>query len=409
MSPDRRSSSHVRRITVHLFLAAALWTPHAVTADPSSATLDPAISEQIRGLVGQVLDRAPGTRSSAPATAFAGIAWESEAGMPCGTSALGMRLDAEVDRALRDRGALVDGGIQGKGVLGTVLRGTYQVLKTGVRLSLSVLDAQTGRVVSEGHRILRPSAWPSVMEAALPPGAAEARALATLLHDAVDATPTEFGLQIATARGANAAYFAGESLVVEVAAQKDCFVRLYHVSWETRTVTLIFPNRRERDGFLPAGSRRIVPDAARGAVFEVAPPYGVDAVVAVASATAFQDGETLDRQLASVSSIPYLAEARVSDDRAKGILAKGLVLHDEGAEASGPRASEETAPTAARTHDEPPPPPAPAASAPDSVQAPRDSGAQSGNTPAAPSRSGSRMARAVCFFTTLPGSRGSLR
>jgi uncharacterized protein DUF4384 len=273
-----------------------------------------------------------------------------------------------------------------------------------VRLTLSVLDAQTGAVVAESHRILKSiqgaSELAALEGAVLPPGAGNARDLAAVVRDAIGTTRSDFELQVTTARGGNPAYFEGESLTVQVAAERDCYLRLYHLSWATRTMTLIFPNRRERDAFVAAGAVRNVPEVSKGAVFEIAKPYGVDAIVAIASSTPFGDEPQIARQLERAGSGDYVFESQVTDERARGVMAKGLVLHDAGVESAPPSGEAGAEPSSADTGPATPPMSSALATASASEPAPRPV-ADAGSAPA-PAR---QMARATCFFTTLPSPK----
>lgn len=376
------------------------------TVTPMAA--DSGLSAEVRSMLDRLLADAAHRRPAplGPGLAFQGVGWEAADGLPCGTSDLGVRLNAAVSAALPD-GATggSTAGLQAKGLLSTVLRGGYQVVKTGVRLTLSVLDVQTGAVVAESHRILKSiqnaSELAGLEGAVLPPGAGNARDLAAVVRDAMGATRSDFDLQVTTARGGNSAYFEGESLTVQVAVERDCYLRLYHVSWATRTMTLIFPNRRERDAFVPAGTVRNVPEASKGAVFEIAKPYGVDAIVAIASSTPFGDEPQIGRQLDRAGSGDYVSENQVTDERARGVIAKGLVLHDAGGDSAPPSGEAGAGPSSAATGPVSPPEHVPAtASAAEGATASQPAAAAGPVLQAA-----RQMARATCFFTTLPSPK----
>jgi hypothetical protein len=284
-----------------------------------------------------------------------------------------------------------------------ILRGAFQVLKTGVRLSLSVMDAQTGRVLSEAQRLLSPAALTGLAADELaPPDAASAVQLAQLIEQSFGGATSGFRLSVSTDRGSNAAYLNGERLRVLVASDRDCHLRLYHVSWRDRTLTLVFPNRSEPDGFLPAGVARTIPAEDARAVFEVSPPYGVDAIVAVASEAPFADDAFVASALGTGAAAPgsiayptdegvepageYLAARGIDSTRVHRALAKGLLVrHLEPDPAAAGAGDGSEYPT---THPDPAPG-SPGATIPE------------GSAPTPAEGRPNLMARAACFFTTL--------
>lgn len=342
-----------------------------------------------------------GSSSPLSGIRFAGVAWDAGDGLSAGTSALGLRIDGAVEGALVAQGAAAEAG--SKGVGGRVLRGAFQVLKSGVKLTLSVVDSQSGGILAEVQSLLKPSSLAGIAtEALLPPDHTNARLLAQLLQDTLGDTPAAFGIRVTTDRGENGAYFEGDRLHAVVEVDRDCYLRLYHISWSERALTLIFPNRSELNSFLPAGSRRQIPDDRNGAVFEVAKPYGVDAIVAVASTQPFADDAQVTAHLSGgspgvpgsgsmpaaggvVGAGPYLTQPGVSESQARGVFARGLVVHHQDPAGAGVAAGGfANAGTAAQippgTLPADPPAWSPAAALP---------------VPAA-------LARAVCYFTTLP-------
>lgn len=373
-----------------LLLLAVATSPPPASATGSQAGNPPDVTSEMDSIVHTLLARAGGSNGSSGAPSgvrFAGVAWDAGDGMTAGTSELGLRIDDAVEGALRAHGAAGDPG--SKGVGGRVLRGAFRVMKTGVKLTLSVVDSQTGGILAEVQSLLKPSSLAGIAtDALLPPDHTNARLLAQLLQDTLGETPAAFGIRLTTDRGENGAYFEGDRLHAFVEVDRDCYLRLYHISWRERALTLIFPNRSERNSFLPAGSRRQIPNDLNGAVFEVAKPYGVDAIVAVASTQPFADDVQVSAHLSggpagapTVGSAPggsgapggpvsagaYLTQPNVSEAQARGVFARGLIVR----------------------HQDPAPagvvPPDPSPWSP------------SGAPPEQPA-----LARAVCYFTTLP-------
>jgi hypothetical protein len=83
---------------------------------------------------------------------------------------------------------------------------------------------------------------------------------------------------------------------------------VYHVSWQERKLTLIFPNKSEQDGVLKAGEVRRIPGEFLKYSFEVSKPCGVDAIVAVASLAPFSDEGQVEAQWSGRSESGGIAE-----------------------------------------------------------------------------------------------------
>jgi hypothetical protein len=263
----------------------------------------------------------------------------------------------------------------------------------------------------------------------LPPDAQNARLLARLLAGSFGGAPTTGGLRVSTDRGAQAAYAEGETLQVLVESDRDCYLRLYHISWSERALTLVFPNRSDLDSYLPAGTLKSVPAEGTGVVFEVSKPYGVDALIAISSAEPFEDEALVATGLGGAAAMPwsgtargvtragnYLARQGISEAQAQGVLAKGLLVRlpatelpgatdvapePEGNTAMPEAVPEETAPAELQPPSEP-------EVIPEQSYPPNTSPAppQTVSPPVSPGVLGrSSLARAVCYYTTLPRLR----
>jgi len=276
-----------------------------------------------------------------------GVGWETPDGHIGGTSALGAYLGERLGIALSEKSEILSPSETrgAKGFFGTIVRAIYKISKAGVRLTLRMIDGSSGGVVSEVTRELGYEIFPGVGASdTTPPQSGEAEALAALVDKSVGGRSSDFGLRVSTDRGTYGSYVEGEKLTVLVEAEKDCYVRVYHVAWEERTFTLLFPNKMEPEGFLSAGQVRRIPGPGMGYSFEVAKPYGVDAIIAVASAEPFEDqekvssrlsdeGETADTTSSGVDSVDttndYVEEKGVDEERFEEIVAKGLIIKEE--------------------------------------------------------------------------------
>jgi len=390
-----------------LMLAVPVVSAHAVT--PAAPSSPASLKREMDSMVAELLASDAAKRklqSAGQRVSFEGMAWDAGAGQPAGTSPLGLRLGDAVGSALERRriGEAPGHAPVTRGIGGAILKGAFGSVGSAVGVVLSMVDANSGRVVSEVRRRLDPNALVDMgMNELLPPNAQDAKSLARLVSSSLGSGAQPFKLKVRTVRGAHAAYFEGDRLQVEVEADRDCHLRLYHVSWTDKRLTLIFPNRSEPDSRIAGSTSVRVPADGSAAVFEVARPYGVDAIVAIASEQPFEDEATVSERLAREvltteptpeSEAPtateadteaatdpapeltdglqpageFLSEPGVDEARTRGVLTRGLVVRHRAEPLAGPGTT----------------------------------GTESTGLAATPGRDRGPVARAVCYFTTLP-------
>lgn len=407
----RRTGVRLHVSLLVLMLALPVTSAHAATP---AAPLSPAsLTREMDSMVAELLASDAAKRklqSAGQRVSFEGMAWDAGAGQSAGTSPLGLRLGDAVGSALERRriGETPGDGPATRGIGGAILKGAFGSVGSAVGVVLSMVDANSGRVVSEVRRRLDPNALVDLgMNELLPPNAQDAKLLARLVSSSIGSGAQPFKLKVRTVRGANAAYFEGDRLQVEVEADRDCHLRLYHVSWTDKRLTLIFPNRSEPESRIAGSASVRVPADGSAAVFEVARPYGVDAIVAIASEQPFEDEATVSERLArevltteptSESEAPtatepaqdaapeaapevapeladglqpageFLSEPGVDEARTRGVLTRGLVVRHQAEPFVGPGST----------------------------------GSESTGLAATPVGDRGPVARAVCYFTTLP-------
>ena len=382
----------------------------ARTSGPSAK----ALAAEIDSLVAQALAASKqatrGLGSSGP-IAFDGVAWETGEGVDAGTSPVGTELSDAIRTSLAQHGVSTEvAGVGARGLgVGRILKGGFRLLKSGLELSLVVSDASglpVGRVSKILTNVVGLSSGAMHLEEVLPPDSENLKGLVRLMRKTVLAGHSQFPLRVSTDRGNHPAYLVGEQLHVLVQADHDCYVRLYHVDWSGKELTLIFPNREDRDSRLIAGTRKRFPADGTGVVFEVSEPAGVDAIVAIASERPFEDERVVASELAEpgggsasqsrgiTSAGPYLVAEGVSDERAKDILSRGLIVK---LPAAGTVPRREAARTSTNGDSS------------QTTDAVPDSSSTAGGNVSATSQSvrasspsePAPLARAVCFFTTL--------
>ena len=274
-----------------------------------------------------------------------GIGWESPQGDVVGNSPVGVLLNNRLEAALSTRSTVLspedaDGA---KGIFGTIVRGAFKIIETGVRVSLRLVDRNSGSALSEVTRELGFDFFPGLARSdMLPPAAGEAEALGMLVNKALEGDESDFELRVSTDRGDFGTYAIGQKLYILVESDQDCHVRVYHLAWEERQMTLIFPNKSDQNDVLRAGEVRRIPGESSTYAFEVTIPYGVDAIIAVGSLGPFGDEAALAAKWSGDSSLDdsydegydenvemegdYLVESEVDEERVEEVVAKGLML-----------------------------------------------------------------------------------
>jgi hypothetical protein len=299
---------------------------------------------------------------------FEGIGYESLEGVMEGSSALGALLQKRLELALSRNSVVLspeesDGA---KGFFGTVVRGGFRVVKSATHVTLRLLDGNTGNTLSEVSREFGLDLIPGLSRSDVePPNGGEAKALGALVKKVVGGLTSDFKLRLSTDEGSFGTYTEGDKLTIILESEKDCYVRVYHVSWQERKLTLIFPNKSEQDGVLKASEVRRVPGELLNYSFEVSKPYGVDALVAVASlepfgdenevaaqwsgrsepegatqiestwsdtsqvATAPEDTTQLEAQKGIERVGAYLERSNIDEQQLQTVVAKGLIIKED--------------------------------------------------------------------------------
>lgn len=105
-----------------------------------------------------------------------------------------------------------------------------------------------------------------------------------------------FKLELWPDKGRYAEYTNGEKLRFRIRASQDCFLYLFSVDSVGR-VSLLVPNSFEKNNRLAAGVTRTFPGLNAGYSYPVAPPYGRETVIAVASRSKLKINQGTIQQL----------------------------------------------------------------------------------------------------------------
>ncbi len=122
----------------------------------------------------------------------------------------------------------------------------------------------------------------------------------------------------------------GREVRVQVSAEKDCHVRLFHTDAHGR-VTLVYPNKFQSNDFVRAGAKASFPDSNDGFKFVVEEPYGPEVIKAVCSTEPFNDV-----QLPPEGDSPFF---RTEPLRPAGLSSRGLGAYATGASRPGQAAT----------------------------------------------------------------------
>lgn len=335
-------------------------------------TIERQIDEMVAELLASEKVQTRGIEPSGP-TVFDGVAWETGEGVNAGTSPFGVQMDQAILASLAKRDLTLETRdvTKPKGRFKRFMSGSFRVLGSGVMLTLALGDA-SGLPIAKVTKLVQYSMALAGKEEALPPNHDSFLPLVRLLRETIVAGDKgPFSLAIGTARGANAAYYVGDTLQVQVLASESCYVRVFHVTWskdadvslnalkkikplgkqdakpaalsakakpvdDSGTFTRIFPNVGQPDFKLAGGTTYSFPRAGTNVSFVIEAPLGIDAIFAVASTELSElEPEKFELQLGTrdipsgetqdVSQVgSFVTAQNVNAQAAREILTRGL-------------------------------------------------------------------------------------
>lgn len=201
-----------------------------------------------------------------------------------------------------------------KGVHG-IVEGRYYVRDDDVEAQLSFVELATGAKQRITVVVPRSEVPPNV--SFVPDNAADlARQDEAFGREGV----RDFGLEVWVDRGFGGTYREGEALIVFVRAERDCYVKLIHVSVDG-SMQLIFPNKFEIGNQLEAGRIYKIGGPGYGFAFTMKPPFGAETIRAVASTYQFADIAGVI-EAARRDTVVYLGAAtteNIRDFKARGL------------------------------------------------------------------------------------------
>jgi hypothetical protein len=187
-------------------------------------------------------------------------------------------------------------GIQG------ILAGSFTDAGETVTVFLKLVAVETGTPIAESSLELPKRLIPSSVSI-VPDNYGDAVDVMDQLSAPQGSPGGNLKVRAWTRRGDGGTYFEGETLVMNLCANRDCFVKVYHIDVNKR-VSLIFPNESHSDNFIAGNHLYRIPDASYGFDIVLGEPFGTEFIRVVASTTQFDEIEepfvelgSLDRKL----------------------------------------------------------------------------------------------------------------
>ncbi len=158
-----------------------------------------------------------------------------------------------------------------------------------VRVALRVDSLMTATMIGTVEVYIPKSAVPQGIDLA-PADVEFAMQRQQELTDIVANESEELVVRATLNKGSSAVYRDGERMTVSVYANRDAYIKVYHIDVEGNT-TLIFPNMFEADNFVPAETIIDIPDRSHPFEFALHEPFGTEFIKVIASEEQFDDIE----------------------------------------------------------------------------------------------------------------------
>jgi TolB-like protein len=185
-----------------------------------------------------------------------------------------------------------------KGVKG-IFSGRFFDLGESVGVTVELVDVETG-TIKKKEEIRIPKAQVPASVAILPDNYGNALAILEELSSVGKGADSALAIRAWTDRGNGGTYRDGEELVVRFFANRDCYLKLYHIDVKGNA-TLIFPNKYYKGNVVKARTIYRIPDAFYPFTFQLGAPYGAEFIKAVASTTRFTDVEEAFQDLGTAT------------------------------------------------------------------------------------------------------------
>jgi hypothetical protein len=195
--------------------------------------------------------------------------------------------------------------------------GTYQVLGDMVDVTLTLVSETNGQILGSSSFTLPVSELEKLKLDILPQNTATIQEVKQREEifaplettDAVNGS-SSFTIE-AWPNSETRTYHTGDSMTISVWTDRDCYIKVFHISVNNEKV-LIYPNSQgDRDNFLPGNTEIVIP---RNSVFKIEPPYGRETILVEASEKQF---ENLGPELTRVSRGLAVIRKEIADEIGK--------------------------------------------------------------------------------------------
>lgn len=190
-------------------------------------------------------------------------------------------------------------GLAQKAGVPLVLEGKVWELPDRIEVSTSLVDSDTGQVVTRAIRRIE-KAQSRGAGGVAPDNLLQAVKTDRLVGDVIKqgGSQSDLRVTVATDRGRGATYLEGDLIRVFVRASQDCHLRLFYIQAD-QSVVQIFPNEHQKDSRIAGGQMVTIPASGAKFKLEVRPPFGVESIVAACSKEPLPDlaGQAVAHQL----------------------------------------------------------------------------------------------------------------
>lgn len=164
----------------------------------------------------------------------------------------------------------------------SVIYGNYWVYNNEVELKVTAKDVRNNRIYFAKSIKFPRRSIPARFEL-------EPRNLDAIIKTSNKLTGDRLkGFKIWPDKGTGSTYIDGEDMVIHVHTPTAGYIKIYHVSADNE-LTLVFPNKFDKNNKMKAGAHYTVGDASYPFKFTLGRPYGTEAIKAIFSTEQFPD------------------------------------------------------------------------------------------------------------------------
>ncbi|MEK7812171.1 MAG: DUF4384 domain-containing protein [Candidatus Desantisbacteria bacterium] len=215
-------------------------------------------------------------------------------------------------------------GVEGlDGELDLLMEGNYWIIGDEVEIRLSLINGQKELIAKESVRVLI-SQIPSGLSIEPVKDYSEkvkTQVAAFTSPISTASITTDLKVDLWVDKGNGATYQEGEKMQIFAKANKDCYLYLFYKN-ATGQILQIFPNYCQKDNLVKANQTYVVPDKQTSFEFKITPPFGIEAIKAIASLNPLPE---MGKEIKD-DDLPQIASS-ANEFRSRGI---GIVAKETG-------------------------------------------------------------------------------